>query len=273
MGSKRLNFDHHCTGSYKLPAADSGPFAFVPRKRPGILVVHHQHFFSQTMEVISASVAGQRSAEMNVHDGTEKGELLFRERETGAALIPAVVERKNAHHLRYYEAMLDLRYPIGPFTLPEFTTAEQRRAWIEEIARTPGELRAAVSGLSQQQLDTPYRPGGWTVRQVAHHVPDSHMNAFIRFKLALTEDQPAIKPYDEARWALLADAALPVEPSLDLLAALHIRWVVLLESMSERDYQRTFRHPESGVWRLDQYLAQYAWHGRHHVAHIKSLNL
>ena len=167
--------------------------------------------------------------------------------------------------------MTDLQYPVGRFVLPEVTTAGQRQAWIHEIAATPQELRAAAGGFSKEQLDTPYRPGGWTVRQVVHHLPDSHMNAFIRFKLALTEDQPAIKPYDEARWAVLADAALPVEPSLDLLDALHLRWVGLLESMSERDYQRTFAHPESGVWRLDQYLAQYAWHGRHHVAHITSL--
>jgi uncharacterized damage-inducible protein DinB len=165
--------------------------------------------------------------------------------------------------------MSDLQYPIGRFTFPESTTAEQRQTWIQEIARAPQELRAAVAGLSQEQLDTPYRPGGWTVRQVAHHVPDSHMNAFIRFKLALTEDQPTIKPYNEARWAVLADAALPIDPSLDLLAALHIRWVRLLQTMSELDYQRTFVHPESGVWRLDQCLAQYAWHGRHHTGHIR----
>jgi uncharacterized damage-inducible protein DinB len=172
---------------------------------------------------------------------------------------------------RYYEAMADLQYPIGRFSFPDSTTEEERQAWIREIARAPQELRAAVAGLSPEQLDTPYRPGGWTARQVAHHVPDSHMNAYIRLKLALTEDQPTIKPYDEARWAVLADAASPVEPSLELLEALHARWVRLLESMSERDYLRTFVHPESGPWRLDQYLAQYAWHGRHHVAHIASL--
>jgi hypothetical protein len=172
---------------------------------------------------------------------------------------------------RYHQVMTDLQYPIGRFTFPQSTTTEQLQAWIREIARTPQEMRAAVSGLSNEQLDTPYRPGGWTVRQVVHHVPDSHMNAFVRFKLALTEDQPTIKPYDEARWAVMADATLPVEPSLDLLEALHLRWIRILESMSERDYQRAFAHPESGVWRLDQCLAQYAWHGRHHVAHITSL--
>jgi hypothetical protein len=167
--------------------------------------------------------------------------------------------------------MADLQYPIGRFSFPDSATAEQRQAWIREIARTPQELRAAVAGLSAQQLDTPYRPGGWTVRQVVHHLPDSHMNAFVRFKLALTEDQPTIKPYDEARWAVLADTTLPIAPSLDLLEALHFRWVRLLESMSDRDYERKFVHPESGALTLNQWLAQYAWHGRHHVAHITSL--
>jgi len=166
---------------------------------------------------------------------------------------------------------VDLRYPVGRFVLPDSTTSEERRAWIQELARAPRDLRAAVSGLSEEQLDTPYRPGGWTVRRVVHHVPESHMNAFIRFKLALTEDQPTIKPYDEARWAMLADNALPVTPSLDLLEALHLRWVHLLESMSDADFQRRFLHPESGPWRLDQYLSQYAWHGRHHIAHITEL--
>ena len=167
--------------------------------------------------------------------------------------------------------MPDARYPVGQFVLPDSTTSEERRAWIQEIARAPRDLRAAVSGLSEEQLDTPYRPGGWTVRQVVHHVPESHMNAFIRFKLALTEDQPTIKPCDEARWSMLADNALPVTPSLDLLEALHLRWVRLLESLSDADLQRRFLHPESGPWRLDQYLAQYAWHGRHHIAHITEL--
>lgn len=166
---------------------------------------------------------------------------------------------------------IDLRYPIGPFSFPASTTVPERRSWIHEIARAPQELRAAAAGLSAEQLDTPYRPGGWTVRQVVHHVPDSHMNAFIRFKLALTEDRPTIKPYDEARWARLADMALPVDASLDLLEALHLRWVRVLESMSDADFQRSFVHPESGPWRLDQYLSQYAWHGRHHIAHITEL--
>ena len=165
--------------------------------------------------------------------------------------------------------MTDLRYPIGKFSFPELTTPEQRAAHIREIADAPRELRAAAAGLSADQLDMPYRPGGWTARQVIHHIPDSHMNAYVRFKLALTEDDPVIKPYDEARWAMLADSRVPIEPSLDLLEALHVRWVGLLESISERDYQRKFVHPESGTLRLDQWLAQYAWHGRHHAAHVR----
>jgi uncharacterized damage-inducible protein DinB len=167
--------------------------------------------------------------------------------------------------------MGDLQYPIGRPSFPASTTTEERQVWIHEIARVPQELRAAVAGLSEEQLDTSYRPGGWTVRQVVHHLPDSHMNGFVRFKLALTEDQPKVKPFDEVRWATLADTALPVAPSLDLLEALHARWTRLLESMSERDYQRAFVHPDAGVFRLDQWLKHYAWHGRHHVAHIISV--
>ncbi len=129
-----------------------------------------------------------------------------------------------------------------------------------------------MRGLTPAQLDTPYRPGGWTVRQVVHHVPESHMNAYVRFKLALTEDEPVIKPYDEARWAMLPDIAVaPVEASLALLEALHLRWVALLESMTNAEFTRRFQHPELGPVRLDQSLASYAWHGRHHVAHITSL--
>src|SRR6201989_147014 len=133
--------------------------------------------------------------------------------------------------------MRDLQYPVGRFTLPESSTAEQRQQWILEIARTPQEFRAAVSGLSEEQLDTPYRPDGWTVRQVVHHVPDSHMNALIRFKLALTEDNPTIKPYDEAAWAKLDDArSTSIETSLSLLDALHDRWTRVLRAMSPTDF-------------------------------------
>jgi uncharacterized damage-inducible protein DinB len=148
----------------------------------------------------------------------------------------------------------------------------QRQKWIAEIAEAPAQLRAAVAGLSDDQLNTPYRDGGWTVRQVIHHVPESHMNAYIRFKLALTENEPAIKPYDEAAWAETADVReTPIEVSLALLENLHKRWVVLLTSMSDADFQKQFRHPDLGVVPLEKNLALYAWHGKHHVAHITSL--
>ena len=167
----------------------------------------------------------------------------------------------------------DLRYPIGRFSLEGEPTDERRQDWIAAIASTPTELRAAVAGLTDAQLDTPYRPGGWTVRQVAHHVPDSHLNAYTRFKLALTEDEPTIKPYDEARWAELPDArSAPVEPSLSLLASLHERWVLLLRQLGPEEFARTFHHPEHGrALALGKVLAMYAWHGRHHTAHITRL--
>jgi len=166
----------------------------------------------------------------------------------------------------------DLRYPVGPFRRPESLDDAQRRRAIDAIAATPADLRAAVADLSDAQLDTPYRPGGWTVRQLTHHVPDSHLNAYVRFKLALTEDEPTIKPYEEARWAELPDTRdTPIETSLVLLERLHDRWVRLLRSMSAEQFARRLRHPESGIQRLDQVLALYEWHGRHHVAHVTSL--
>lgn len=166
----------------------------------------------------------------------------------------------------------DLRYPIGKFERPETITDSQCRAFIDAIAEAPARLSAAVAGLTPAQLDTPYRPGGWTVRQVVHHVPDSHMNAYVRWKLALTEDVPTIKPYEEARWAELGDVnATPIETSLALLENLHKRWVLLLRSLTPADWSRKFRHPDLGTMSLDQNLALYAWHGRHHVAHITSL--
>ena len=167
----------------------------------------------------------------------------------------------------------DLRFPIGPFTYAGPATAEERRQRIAQIERTPAELRAAAHGLSAAQLDTPYRPGGWTVRQVLHHVPDSHLNAVIRFKLALTESNPTIKPYDEARWAELGDVAgTPIEVSFRLLDALHERWVVLLRSLAPVDFERTLFHPErNATMTLDEILALYAWHGPHHTAHITRL--
>jgi uncharacterized damage-inducible protein DinB len=168
--------------------------------------------------------------------------------------------------------MTDLRYPIGRFALVGTLTPVQRAACIGQIAAAPAGLRRAVAGLDDRQLDTPYRPGGWTVRQVVHHVPDSHLNAYTRFKLACTEDAPAIKTYEEARWAELPEArTAPVEVSLALLESLHRRWVLFLESVGPGDFARTVRHPDWGTPTVDDLLAQYAWHGRHHTAHITSL--
>jgi uncharacterized damage-inducible protein DinB len=167
----------------------------------------------------------------------------------------------------------DQRYPVGKFDVDSPVSPSDYPRLIAEIAATPGALRSAVAGLSRDQLETRYRPGGWTVKQVIHHVPDSHMNAYCRFKLALTEDEPTIKPYDEAKWAELPDSQrTPIDVSLDLLDSLHQRWVILLRSMDEADFNRGFRHPERDrVLTLAQVLAMYAWHGRHHVAHITSL--
>jgi uncharacterized damage-inducible protein DinB len=166
----------------------------------------------------------------------------------------------------------DLRYPVGRFDLKQDVPRERRAALIDSIAAAPARMREAVRGLNDEQLDTPYREGGWTVRQVVHHVPDSHMNAFIRFKLALTEDNPTIKPYEEAEWAKLSDVRdTPVETSLRLYESLQERWVVLLRNMTDEEFTRTFQHPELGQVRLDRILAMYEWHGRHHVGHITSL--
>jgi uncharacterized damage-inducible protein DinB len=169
-------------------------------------------------------------------------------------------------------AAADLRYLIGKFKWEGQTTDEQRRQHIDEIAAAPARLRDAVRGLNEQQLNAPYRPGGWSVRQVVHHLPDSHMNSYVRFKLALTEENPTIKPYEEARWAELTDGRIaPVEVSLMLLDSLHHRWVMLLRSLTPAEWLRTFTHPELGPMTLDKTAALYAWHGKHHVAHITSL--
>lgn len=165
-----------------------------------------------------------------------------------------------------------LRYPIGRFKAPEHVSADDRARWIDEIAQLPLLLHGAVEDLSDGQLETPYRPGGWTIRQVVHHLADSHMNAYIRFRLALTEDTPTIKPYDESAWAELVDArGAPQTDSLDLVRSLHRRWIRLLRSMDEDAWARAFDHPESGEYPLTRALAQYAWHGKHHLAHITSL--
>jgi len=168
--------------------------------------------------------------------------------------------------------MSDPRFPIGKFHYEGQVSEEQKQAYLDDIAQTPSNLRAAVKGLSDSQFDTPYRPGGWTIRQVVHHVPDSHMNSYVRFKLALTEDEPTIKPYAEDRWAELADnKSTPVEVSLIMLDSLHDRWVRLLRSLTPEDWKRTFRHPDLGPMTLEKTLALYAWHGKHHVAHITEL--
>ena len=168
--------------------------------------------------------------------------------------------------------MDDPRYPIGKFKRPEKLSQPERSAAIDDIEAAPAHLRKALKGLNESQLDTPYRDGGWTVRQVTHHVPDSHLNAYTRFKLTLTEDKPTIKPYDEAEWAKLEDTqATPIETSLVLLESLHKRWVILLRSMKAADFSRMLNHPENGPMSLDQLLALYAWHGKHHVAHVTSL--
>jgi uncharacterized damage-inducible protein DinB len=166
-----------------------------------------------------------------------------------------------------------LRFPLGRFQWSGALSADQRRQDMTILSETPARLRQAVANLTNEQLDTPYRDGGWTVRQVVHHVPDSHLNAYVRFRLTLTEDQPLVKTYDEAAWANLSDArTAPLEPSLSLLDAIHTRWVLLLRDLAPEDFQRVFRHPEYSEARpLDWLLHLYAWHGPHHVAHITGL--
>lgn len=168
--------------------------------------------------------------------------------------------------------MDDLRYPVGKFSYSDPASETDLHLWLSQIAETPALLRDAVRGLSAAQLDTPYRPDGWTVRQVVHHVADSHMNSYVRCRLALTEDEPLIKPYREDLWAQLNDAqSAPVELSLDLLDSLHKRWMLLLNNLGPADLARTFRHPAMGLVTLEKNVALYAWHGRHHMAHITSL--
>jgi len=167
----------------------------------------------------------------------------------------------------------DLRYPVGKAVYDPQPTPQKRAAWITEIRELPAHLRAAIAGLTSAQLDTPYRDGGWTVRQVVHHLADSHMNSFARFKLALTENNPTIKPYDEKAWALTADSVMDIASSLSILEGLHARWTLLLSSLSPEQWERTFVHPEGGVQKLDRTLQTYAWHCRHHVAHITTLRM
>ena len=168
----------------------------------------------------------------------------------------------------------NLQYPIGRFCWNGENGSQDHNEWLRTISDTPGEVRRAVVGLTQEQLDTPYRPGGWTVRQVVHHYADDHLNSYLRFKLALTEDGPTIKPYREESWAELPDARLgPIEPSLRLLAALHQRWIEAWRALEEPDWLRTFYHPKRGAVSLEQLASLYAWHGRHHVAQVRALRL
>ncbi len=168
--------------------------------------------------------------------------------------------------------MIDPRYPVGAFQSRTELSSEERHTMIDQIAATPARMREAVAGLDDARLDTPYREGGWTVRQVVHHVPDSHMNAYIRLKFALTEHEPVIKPYDEATWAELPDSRdTPIEVSLALLEALHARWTGLMRALKEEDFRRTLVHPDHGTRTIDWLVAMYSWHGRHHTGHITSL--
>jgi hypothetical protein len=167
--------------------------------------------------------------------------------------------------------MTDERYPIGKFQAPASIDAAMRAAWIDDIAILPSDLLTQAGGLTCDQVDTPYREGGWTVRQLIHHVADSHMNSYIRCKLAITEQAPAIATYDEKLWAKTPDNKLPIEVSLSLLEALHRRWVALWKNLASNDWERTYRHPERGLTTLEHTLGLYAWHGRHHVAHIAGL--
>jgi uncharacterized damage-inducible protein DinB len=188
-----------------------------------------------------------------------------------------VLTKESARGLlrvRYEEVnMDDVRYPVGKFDRRDRLTPGERSAMIEAVAEAPARMRDAVRSLDAAKLDAPYREGGWTVRQVVHHVPDSHMNAYLRFKWALTEERPTIKPYDEAEWAKLSDSQdTPVETSLTMLEALHDRWVRLMRKMTDADFKRVLLHPEhAGEMTLDSMLGLYEWHGRHHVGHVTAL--
>jgi uncharacterized damage-inducible protein DinB len=166
----------------------------------------------------------------------------------------------------------DLRFPIGKFDPKIKVTPEMRREFIQAIEELPVKIRKAVDGLDDEQIDARYRPEGWTVRQLVHHVADSHMNSFCRFKLGLTENTPTIKPYDEALWAEMADSKnAPIDISLNLIDAVHARWTILLKSMRDEDFARKINHPERGAMNLSSTLALYDWHGKHHTAHITNL--
>ena len=165
----------------------------------------------------------------------------------------------------------DLRFPIGKFDKNFDVTPELRTAFVQTIAELPKNLEKAVAGLNDEQLDTPYRPAGWTVRQTVHHIADSHLNSYIRYKLAMTEEAPTIRPYFEDRWAELADSQMPIDVSMKIIEGIHSRWANLLNSMSDEDFKRLLVHPESGEWTLEKMLGLYDWHSKHHTAHITKL--
>ena len=165
----------------------------------------------------------------------------------------------------------DLRYPIGKFDGNIEVTSDVRDGFIQTIADLPKDLEKAVEGLNDEQLDTPYRPEGWTVRQTVHHIADSHLNSYCRFKLALTEDVPTIRPYYEDRWAELADSQMPIDVSMKIIEGIHLRWATLLNSMADEEFKKQLKHPESGDWTLEKMLGLYDWHSKHHTAHITKL--
>lgn len=165
----------------------------------------------------------------------------------------------------------DLRFPIGKFDSGREVTPELRREYIQTIKALPQNLENAVADLTKEHLDTPYRPEGWTVRQTVHHIADSHLNSYCRFKLALTEDTPTIRPYYEDRWAELKDSEMPIDVSMKIIEGVHARWANLLDSMSDADFQRKLNHPETGEWTLGKVLGLYDWHSKHHTAHITNL--
>lgn len=169
---------------------------------------------------------------------------------------------------------LDPRYPIGGFEIPKSISPDERNGAIATLAELPEQLRNSLDGLNHSQLGTPYRDGGWTLRQVVHHIADSHMNAFVRVRLALTEEWPTIKPYDEAAWAKLHDSdSAPVEWSLELVESLHARWVMMLQSLTDEQWLRGFNHPDNGPMTVELATLVYAWHSRHHIAHIMQLRM
>ncbi len=215
---------------------------------------------------LSASVAGPHFT----HNIAQHNE--FRDGSKCPLYLPYNESVPKCHHNPMIDSLESLQYPIGRFHWPGASTPGKRKEWIRAIAKTPTALRRAISGLTPNELDVPYREGGWTVRQVVHHYADDHMNSYIRFKLALTEDAPAIKGYSEPQWAELPDARSgPIEPSLKLLEALHQRWVSAWEALEESQWERTFIHPTRGPVSLDQLAGLYAWHGKHHVTQIERL--